>query len=223
MKVTGNQNPAPYTIEAYPPKPGHVLIRMMENAQEQAPGVFEYDEYTAVVKDMPGIAEDISNRYSEWLKSLKTISMEQNALQKEAADRKLNMVTAEGAALAQASTEEPLATVGILAEGFPEWKPGMVFEKQYSYFTYKGDVGFTRQENITAMEHQPPFSTGMEAVYGIRPVPDDEGIFSYRYNMAASVGMKVREGETVYECYQAVDPMLWPPSQLSAHFRIWEP
>lgn len=138
-------------------------------------------------------------------------------------ETKINAITKEGAALAQASNEEPTATVGVLADGFPAWEPGMVFEKRYSYFTYNGDVGFTRQANITAMEHQPPFSTGMEAIYGIRPVPDDEGIYPYRYNMAASVGMKVREDGAVYECYQAIDPMLYPPSDLPAHFRIWEP
>ena len=139
-------------------------------------------------------------------------------------ETKINAITKEGAALAQASTEEPTATVGVLAEGFPKWEPGMVFEKRYSLFSYNGDVGFTRQENITAYEHQPPFSAGMESVYGIRPVPDDAGIYPYRYNMAASVGMKVRdEAGQVWECYQAIDPMLYPPEQLPAHFRIWEP
>ena len=138
-------------------------------------------------------------------------------------ENRIQAITKEGAALAQASTEEPTATVGVLSDGFPKWEPGMLFEKRYSYFTYNGDVGFTRQANITAYAHQPPFSPGMESVYGIRPVPDENGIYPYRYNMAASVGMKVREGETVYECYQAVDPMLYPPSVLAAHFKVWEP
>lgn len=138
-------------------------------------------------------------------------------------ETKINAITKEGAALAQASNEEPTATVGVLADGFPVWEPGMVFEKRFSYFTYNGDVGFTRQANITAMEHQPPFTVGMESVYGIRPVPDDGGVFPYRYNMAASVGMKVREGEMVYECYRAVDPMLYPPERLPAHFKILDP
>lgn len=136
---------------------------------------------------------------------------------------KLAAITAEGAALAQASTAEPAATVGVLVDGFPKWEPGAYYEKRYTLFEHKGDVYFTRQPNITAYAHQEPGTTGMESVYGIRPVPDDVGIFPYRYNMAASVGMKVREADTVYECYQAVDPMLWPPSQLPAHFTTWEP
>ena len=222
MKVTGNERPLAISFENYPPKPGHVLLRMRENVQEKDGG-YVYDEYTAVLKAKPNIEQDVQRRQKEWLTSLKTISMEQNALQKEAADRKLNMVTVEGAALAQASAEEPTATVGVLVDGFPKWEPGAYYEKRYSLFEHKGDVYFTRQPNITAYAHQEPGTTGMESVYGIRPVPDDEGVYPYRYNMAASVGMKVREGETVYECYQAVDPMLWPPSQISAHFRIWEP
>lgn len=137
-------------------------------------------------------------------------------------ETKINAITKEGAALAQASTERPTATVGVLAGGFPAWKPGRVFEKQYSLFVHNGVVGFTRQPGITAMEHQPPFSPGMESVYGVRPVPDEEGIYPYRYNMAASVGMKVREDGAVYECYQAIDPMLYPPSDLPAHFILEE-
>ena len=68
------------------------------------------------------------------------------------------------------------------------------------------------------MEHQQPGSVGMEAIYGVRPVPDDAGVFPYTYNMAASVGMRVREGDAVYVCKQAIDPLLYPPSQVAAHF-----
>lgn len=136
---------------------------------------------------------------------------------------KLSAITKEGAALAQASTEEPTATVGVLADGFPVWEPGMVFDKQYSLFTHNGVVGFTRQPNTTAMEHQPPFSPGLEAIYGVRPVPDGMGVYPYCYNMAASIGMKVRdEAGQVWECYNAIDPMLYPPEQLAAHFKLIE-
>lgn len=132
--------------------------------------------------------------------------------------KKLATITAEGAALAQASTAEPSATVGVLAEGFPEWEPGAYYEKQYTLFTYGGKVGFTRQPGITAIESQPPFSLGLESVYGVRPVPDADGVFPYEYNMRASEGMKVREGDVVYNCYNPIDVMLFPPSQLAAHF-----
>ena len=138
-------------------------------------------------------------------------------------ETKINAITKEGAALAQASNEEPTATVGVLADGFPKWEPGMVFEKRYSLFSYQGSVGFTRQEKITALEHQPPFSAGMESVYGIRPVPDDAGIYPYRYNMAASVGMQVRDRDVVYECIRSIDLVLYPPADLPAHFVVKAP
>ena len=139
---------------------------------------------------------------------------------REKTENKIAAITAEGAALAQASTKEPAATVGVLAAGFPTWEPGMIFEKQYSLFIHDGVVGFTRQSGITAQEHQPPFSPGVEAIYGVRPVPDGLGVFPYIYNMAASGGMKVRNDVgQVWECYQAIDPMLYPPEELAAHFK----
>ena len=36
--------------------------------------------------------------------------------------------------------------------------------------------------------------------------------------MAAREGMRVREGSDVYLCKQKIDVMLYPPSQLAAHF-----
>ena len=50
--------------------------------------------------------------------------------------------------------------------------------------------------------------------------PDADGVYPYVYNMAATVGMRVREGDAVYVCKQAIDPMLWPPSQVAAHFDL---
>lgn len=133
---------------------------------------------------------------------------------------KLAAVTAEGAALAQG--REPTATVGILAEGFPAWEPGKLYEKAYSLFVYDGKVGFTRQANITAQEHQPPFSTGMEAIYGVRPIPDDNGIYPYVYNMKSEVGMRVRSAKdsNVYAAIQPADPLLYDPADVPALFTI---
>lgn len=65
---------------------------------------------------------------------------------------------------------------------------------------------------------QPPGSAGMEVIYGVRPAPDDNGVYPYVYNMAASVGMRVREGDNVYVCTRDIDPLLYPPSQVAAHF-----
>ena len=130
----------------------------------------------------------------------------------------LNAAVTEGAKLAQEAAAAPGATVGILSDGFEAWKPGATYEKQYTLFTHDGKVGFTKLPNITAQAHQPPFSTGMEAVYGVRPVPNELGIYAYTYGMAASCGMRVQEGDNVYSCIQSIETVLWPPSQLPGFF-----
>lgn len=84
-------------------------------------------------------------------------------------------------------------------------------------FVSGGAVYFARQA-VTAMEHQPPGSTGMEAIYGVRPIPDDDGVYPYVYNMAAVAGMRVRENGETYVCTRDIDPLLYPPSQVAAHF-----
>ena len=129
-------------------------------------------------------------------------------------DTRIAALAAAGAA--QIAGQVPVATAGLFAPALPAWKPGTSYA-QYAPFVYDGVMYFTRQA-VTAMEHQPPGSTGMEAIYGVRPVPDAEGIYPYVYNMAASAGMRVREGDAVYICTRAIDPLLYPPSQVAAHF-----
>ena len=129
-------------------------------------------------------------------------------------DTRIAALAAAGAA--QIAGQVPVATAGLFAPALPAWEPGTSYA-QYATFVYNGVMYFTRQA-VTAMEHQPPGSTGMEAIYGVRPVPDADGIYPYTYNMAASAGMRVREGDAVYVCTREIDPLLYPPSQVAAHF-----
>lgn len=115
---------------------------------------------------------------------------------------------------AQAGNVAPIAEAGRF--DFPSWAPGKAYAKN-ELFSYNGMVGFARQA-VTAQAHQPPFSPGMEAIYGVRPRPDKFGIYPYAYNMASDVGMRVREGTDVYLCIQAYPVMTYPPSQVPAHF-----
>lgn len=138
--------------------------------------------------------------------------------QAQALRRKQDSILTEAVAMAQSSDNAPSATVGILSDGIPAWEAGKKYEKQYTLFMHDGMVGFTRQPNLTAQPHYPPFSIGTESLYGVRPVPDADGVYPYIYNMAASVGMLVRDGDVTYECIQAIDPMLYPPSAIPAHF-----
>ena len=127
---------------------------------------------------------------------------------------RIEALAAAGAA--QIAGQAPVATAGLFAPALPAWEPGTSYA-QYAPFVHEGVMYFTRQA-VTAMEHQPPGSAGMEAVYGVRPVPDADGIYPYTYNMAASAGMRVREGDAVYVCTREIDPLLYPPSHVAAHF-----
>lgn len=124
---------------------------------------------------------------------------------------------AAGAAQSQAAKAVPIAMVGVFVGGFEPWEAGKAYA-QYDLFSYDEKVGFCRQA-VTSAAHQPPFSAGMEAIYGVRPAPDDNGVYPYVYNMAASVGMRVCDGDNVYVCTRDIDPLLYPPSQVAAHFR----
>ena len=124
--------------------------------------------------------------------------------------------TAMDAGAAQIAGQVPVATAGLFAPALPTWEPGTSYA-QYAPFVYEGVMYFTRQA-VTAMEHQQPGSAGMEAIYGVRPIPDDDGVYPYVYNMAAVAGMRVRENGETYVCTRAIDPLLYPPSQVAAHF-----
>ena len=132
--------------------------------------------------------------------------------------KKSQNILAEGVRMVTEAHAEPAATVGVLVDGFAAWEP----DKQYAQndiFSYEGKVGFTRQA-LTSSSVYPPFSTGTEALYGVRPAPDADGIYPYVYNMAVTVGMKVRNNEKVYECIQAANPLLYPPEDVPAIFTL---
>lgn len=139
--------------------------------------------------------------------------------------RRVQTLTRQNAAMlaagAQALTgraEPPSADAGIFAEGLPPWTPGKTYGRG-EVFRHEENAGYCKQEGVLAQAHQPPFSVGLEAVYGSRPAPDEEGIYPYLYNMAAAAGMRVRQEDgEVYRCTADIGEMLWPPSRLPAHF-----
>lgn len=140
---------------------------------------------------------------------------------KERTERRIKTISAAGAqeakALCIATNTAPAAEIGVFSAGVEPWEVGKNYE-QYDLFTYGGAVGYVKQLTLTASEIYPPFSVGTEALYGARPAPDEDGVYPYVYNMAASVDMRVREDDAVYECIQAISDMIYPPSMLAAHF-----
>lgn len=125
-------------------------------------------------------------------------------------------VLAEGVRLVTESGVEPAATVGVLVDGFPAWEADKAYALN-EVFSYQGKVGFARQA-LTSSSVYPPFSTGTEALYGVRPAPDEDGVYPYVYNMAVTVGMRVRDNDIVYRCIQAANPLLYAPSAVPALF-----
>ena len=83
MKVQANNAPAgAFLVEHHPQKPGFWLVRFFENArQTEREEGWEYDEYTIVVPETPGLVSDIENNYEHWLETAKSLDMEHNALQ----------------------------------------------------------------------------------------------------------------------------------------------
>lgn len=132
----------------------------------------------------------------------------------DAKDTRIAALAAAGAA--QIVGQVPVAMAGLFAPALPAWEPGTSYA-QYTPFVHEGVMYFTRQAVVSA-EHQQPGSTGMEAIYGVRPIPDDDGVYPYVYNMAAVAGMRVRENGETYVCTRDIDPLLYPPSQVAAHF-----
>ena len=140
---------------------------------------------------------------------------------KDRTEKRIKTISNAGAkevkALAVATNTAPAAQIGVFSAGVEPWEAGKTYQ-QYDLFEYGGAVGYVKQPSLTAQEIYPPFSVGTEALYGARPAPDEDGVYPYVYNMAASVGMKVRESGVVYECIQQINDMLYPPSAIPAHF-----
>lgn len=88
MRVRGNVYPESVTVETYLQTPGMVEIRLRENVKEvsvtdEMPGtttiMYEYDEYAKVVPDSPGLKEDIAANLSDWLITLRSLEVNENA------------------------------------------------------------------------------------------------------------------------------------------------
>lgn len=134
--------------------------------------------------------------------------------------KKNRNILAEGARMVKEAGAEPAATAGVLAEGFPAWEADKAYALN-EIFSYNGMLGFARQA-LTSSSVYPPFSTGTEALYGVRPAPDGDGVYPYVYNMAVSVGMRVSNNGKTYECIQAANPLLYAPETVPALFTLEE-
>ncbi len=90
MRVRGDVQPSnAFTVEEQPKKPGYVLVRFFENAQEftETQGDltisgWEYDEYHLELKDTGGLSEDILNSFEGYLAQAKLLEAETDTVPK---------------------------------------------------------------------------------------------------------------------------------------------
>lgn len=88
MRVKGNVSPNVLDIESYRPMPGYVEARLRENVNEvimvdemteQEIKMFEYDEYTFVLREHEGLREDIESNMTDWLITGRTLEVNEGA------------------------------------------------------------------------------------------------------------------------------------------------
>ena len=88
MRVKGNVSPNVLDIESYRPIPGYVEARLRENINEvtvvdemteQEIKMFEYDEYTFVIREREGLREDIEENMADWLVTGRTLEVNEGA------------------------------------------------------------------------------------------------------------------------------------------------
>ena len=75
-------------MESYRPIPGYVELRLRENVKEVSEvdemteteiTMYEYDEYTFLLKDKEGLKEEIEANMSDWLITGRTLEINESA------------------------------------------------------------------------------------------------------------------------------------------------
>lgn len=79
MRVQGNVYPELVTVEAYLAAPGMAEVRLRENVTQLDDTLYEYDEYTKILPDFPGLKEGIITNLPDWLTTLRTLEVSENA------------------------------------------------------------------------------------------------------------------------------------------------
>lgn len=88
MRVKGNISPVTLSIERYMPLDGYVEVRVREDIKvvtdtDPQTGIavpmYEYDEYTFLLKNRTGLREDIEGNLSDWLITGRTLEVNESA------------------------------------------------------------------------------------------------------------------------------------------------
>lgn len=132
----------------------------------------------------------------------------------------INRMNAAGAEAMQSLNAEPPVSAGVFT--YDEWEANTWYDA-FTLLNYEGIAYFTRQA-FTSSAVYPPGSPGTEALYGVRPSPDAEGVYPYVYNMRVTVGMRVRSEKdgNVYLAINNADPLTADPIDAVSIFQLDE-
>ena len=172
--------------------------------------MYSYQEYRF---NLP-INYDIPNEISEQLTFATEKFSKENVNLTSEVKTMASAGISEVKAYCEATSNPPMADVGVFASGVDEWKAGVEY-KLNDLFSYKGNMGYVKQPTLTSLDIYPPFSTGTEALYGARPKPDADGIYPYVYNMGIYEGMLVKDDDGFV--YRSITGTQEKPTELLYH------
>ena len=212
MTIDGNWYMADCTSlhEPTPFMDGDTFYLPIDITYSQETELYSYKEYRF---NLP-IDYDVPDAISEELSySLDEFSGKSQVLEKE----NLTMANAgimQVKAYCAATSNPPMADVGVFVGGVEEWKPDTEY-KLNDLFSYQDNMGYVKQPTLTSQDIYPPFSVGTEALYGARPKPDAEGVYPYVYNMGIFEGMLVRDDDGFI--YRSITGTIDRPTELLYH------
>lgn len=136
----------------------------------------------------------------------------------EEKDITIDRMNEAGAEAMQSLKADPPVSAGVFTYG--EWQPDTWYEA-FTLINHQGIAYFTRQA-FTSSAVYPPGSPGTEALYGVRPSPDAEGVYPYVYNMKVETGMRVRSEKDgfIYIAINKADPLLDDPADAVSIFEL---
>lgn len=102
-------------------------------------------------------------------------------------------------------------SAGLFVAAYRVWAAGEEFA-QWELITHKG-IAYQVQQDVTAIENQPPDATGMLAVYAPYVVAGADGVKPWAYGMHVHTGDLVRKDGVVWEAKKDMKPCIWEPTE----------
>ena len=112
------------------------------------------------------------------------------------------------------------ADIGKFRGFFDEWKADGGTQAAGTICEYGGEVYVCDVDTARISGYEP--KTLLQTNYSLRPEPDAQGVYPYRWGMAVKKGMKVREDGMVYRCILETGnrryKLIYAPSSVPALF-----